>query len=312
MPSSVTLERFIAKVESNAHAEAIEEFYTLGASMQENDLEPRRGREHLAAHERKVLARMRSVRSRCVRPVFVNGDLAVIRWVFEFETNDGGRLRMEELAYQRWEGDRIAEERFFYDPRQLAPSLFLAGGYRAAEMHEDDVPRLQAFFEANPEYDVAVFGTPPAPGKAREEFDERIPPDFRYERRWMLKFTQPDGAMVAMASVVSNMMAEGVWHIGLFIVATRLHGSGAAREIYAALEGWMRERGARWLRLGVVVGNSRAERFWESLGYVETRRRLALEMGARVNDLRVMAKPLAGGAIAEYLAMVARDRPESP
>jgi hypothetical protein len=28
---------------------------------------------------------------------------------------------MEELAYQRWEEDRIAEEQFFYDPSQLAP-----------------------------------------------------------------------------------------------------------------------------------------------------------------------------------------------
>jgi hypothetical protein len=28
---------------------------------------------------------------------------------------------MEELAYQRWEGERIAEEKFFYDPAQLVP-----------------------------------------------------------------------------------------------------------------------------------------------------------------------------------------------
>jgi hypothetical protein len=28
---------------------------------------------------------------------------------------------MEELAYQRWEGDRIAEETFFYDPAQRVP-----------------------------------------------------------------------------------------------------------------------------------------------------------------------------------------------
>jgi hypothetical protein len=28
---------------------------------------------------------------------------------------------MEELAYQRWEGDRVVEERFFYDPKQLTP-----------------------------------------------------------------------------------------------------------------------------------------------------------------------------------------------
>jgi SnoaL-like polyketide cyclase. len=122
MPSKDALERFIAKVESNAHAEAIEEFYTTGASMQENGEPPRVGRDVLAAHERKVLARMRTVRSRCVRPVFVNGDYAVIRWVFDFEALDGKRTRIEELAYQRWEGDAIAEEKFFYDPRQLAPA----------------------------------------------------------------------------------------------------------------------------------------------------------------------------------------------
>ena len=28
---------------------------------------------------------------------------------------------MEELAYQRWEGERIAEETFFYDPAQRVP-----------------------------------------------------------------------------------------------------------------------------------------------------------------------------------------------
>ena len=28
---------------------------------------------------------------------------------------------MEELAYQRWEGERIAQEQFFYDPVQLVP-----------------------------------------------------------------------------------------------------------------------------------------------------------------------------------------------
>ena len=44
MPTADTLERFIARVEQNAHAEAIEEFYTPGASMQENQAAPRVGR----------------------------------------------------------------------------------------------------------------------------------------------------------------------------------------------------------------------------------------------------------------------------
>jgi hypothetical protein len=118
MPTTDTLERFIARVEENAHAEAIEEFYTVFASMQENQKTPRVGRDQLVARERKLLARARSVRSRCIRPVLVNGNHVVVRWIFEFEWLDGTRSTMEELAWQRWDGERIDEEQFFYDPAQ--------------------------------------------------------------------------------------------------------------------------------------------------------------------------------------------------
>jgi hypothetical protein len=121
MPSAETLERFIARVESNAHVEAIQEFYAEHASMQENNAPPRVGREVLVAHETKALAMAASVTSQCVRPVFVNGDHVVIRWIFEFTGHDGSRRRIEELAWQRWEGERIAQEQFFYDPKQFAP-----------------------------------------------------------------------------------------------------------------------------------------------------------------------------------------------
>jgi hypothetical protein len=121
MPTIETLERFIARVEQNAHAEACEEFYTVNSSMQENQSMPRVGRDSHVANERKVLARAKSVTSKCVRPVFVNGDNVVIRWIFHFEWLNGTVTHMEELAYQRWESERIAEETFFYDPAQQAP-----------------------------------------------------------------------------------------------------------------------------------------------------------------------------------------------
>jgi hypothetical protein len=121
MPSTATLEKFVARVESNAHAEAIEEFYTENASMRENRKEPRAGRDALVAREKKTLARAKSVESICVRPVLMAGDRVVVRWIFRFEWLDGTRTELEELAYQRWEGERIAEEEFFYDPAQLAP-----------------------------------------------------------------------------------------------------------------------------------------------------------------------------------------------
>jgi hypothetical protein len=84
MPTNDTLDRFIARVEQNAHVEAVEEFYATGSSMQENQSPPRVGRDKHIVAERNVMSR-------------------------------------EELAYQRWEGERIAEETFFYDPAQRVP-----------------------------------------------------------------------------------------------------------------------------------------------------------------------------------------------
>jgi hypothetical protein len=121
MPTVETLERFIARVEANAHVEAVEEFYTEHASMQENQSTPRIGRDAHVANERNVLSKTKTLTSRCIRPIFVSGDRVVVRWMFRFEWLNGTATHMEELAYQRWEGERIAEETFFYDPAQRVP-----------------------------------------------------------------------------------------------------------------------------------------------------------------------------------------------
>jgi ketosteroid isomerase-like protein len=121
MPTPATLNAFIARVEQNAHAEACEEFFTPDASMQENMAPPRVGRDRHVAAEQRVMARAKTVHSRCVPPVFVDGDHVVIRWVFRFEWQDGTVTQMEELAYQRWQGEQIAQEQFFYDPAQRVP-----------------------------------------------------------------------------------------------------------------------------------------------------------------------------------------------
>ena len=87
--------------------------------MQENQSPPRVSRDVLVAHEKAALARAASVMSTCVAPVLVNGDHVVIRWVFEFTRLDGRKNRIEKLAWQRREGEQIAQETFFYDPVQF-------------------------------------------------------------------------------------------------------------------------------------------------------------------------------------------------
>jgi GNAT superfamily N-acetyltransferase len=188
--------------------------------------------------------------------------------------------------------------------------LFSAGDGWATEMSAAGIPELQRFFEANPDYHLAVEGAPPGPAAAQEEFTAELPAGWPFDKRWLLRFADKDGSMIAMADLIENLFADGVWHLGLFIVATHLHGRGTAPALYEALESWLRAQGCRWIRLGVVEGNARAERFWDRLGYLEVRRRLGIEMGLRTNNVRVLVKPLANGSLRQYLAAVARDRPE--
>ena len=114
---------------------------------------------------------------------------------------------------------------------------------------------------------------------------------------------------MAMASVVVDLLASGVWHIGLFIVATERHGTGVASQLHGCIQAWAERHGARWMRLGVVQGRLRAERFWERHGYVTTKLREGVLMGQRTKTLRVMVKPLSGNTVQDYLGHVPRDRP---
>jgi ketosteroid isomerase-like protein len=119
MPARERVQALVAMVEAGKFVEAIEQFYTEDATMQENNAPPRGPRDRLVAHERGVMASFRSIQALPGSACVVDGDVAVIRWTFVFTRKDGASFRMEELAHQRWRGDRVAEERFFYDPAQI-------------------------------------------------------------------------------------------------------------------------------------------------------------------------------------------------
>ena len=191
-------------------------------------------------------------------------------------------------------------------------ALFKAGAAHTAWcIDEAGLPFLQAFFDANPEYFLQVYGEPALLDEARQEFEDRPPAGIPYESLWLIGFFDLDGQLDAVASVTGGFFHPSVWHLGLFIVATRRHGDGLAATFYSTLEGWIREQGAQWLRLGVVIGNQRGERFWRRQGFHELRQRGPVDMRGRAQTLSVMMKPLAGGADADYLALVQRDHPDS-
>ena len=120
MASRERVAALIKRVEEGRFVEALQEFYAEDATMQENGQAPRIGLKKLIEHERGVMAAFKEIRTLPVTTCLVEGDRVLINWVFEFTRPDGTGFRMDELALQRWRGDRVAEERFYYDPAQLA------------------------------------------------------------------------------------------------------------------------------------------------------------------------------------------------
>jgi len=119
------------------------------------------------------------------------------------------------------------------------------------------------------------------------------------------------GALLGTLVLVADLGAPGVWHIALLLVDQAQHGSGLAAQVLAGLQAWAGGQGARWLRLGVVVGNLRAQRFWLRQGFTVTPLRRGIDTGGRPNDMQVMMKLLAGGTLADDLTLVPRDAPDA-
>lgn len=195
------------------------------------------------------------------------------------------------------------------DPQAL-PGCSIEG-IRVVELQGRDEAELQRFFAQAPDYFLAVNGEPATPNEAREELQGQLPPGWRCRRMYWLGYRDGQGQLVAVVNIAADLLALGVWHIGLLLVDPRLHGTGLAQRLHRDLEAWAVTQGAEWLRLTVVLGNTKAERFWPKLGYVTVRIREGIRMGRQVNRVAIQVKALAGGQVDDYLRRVARDRADA-
>ena len=181
-------------------------------------------------------------------------------------------------------------------------------GLHTVKLTPDQAPALQRFFQDNPAYFLATSGEPAGPDEAHEEITGEVPAGWGFTKKWVVGYADDRGSLAAMVNVITDLLAPAVFHIGTFIVATSRHGTGDAQVLYRGLEDWSVVNGAQWMRLGVVKGNSRAERFWASAGYLPVRERVGIRMGERTTTVRNMVKPLGGADLETYFALVPRDR----
>ena len=119
MPSRDIVEAFAKRLENGEFVEAIEQFCTPDAVTYENNTAPTIGRDKLVAKERGLLAASKEVKAVRIGPSLIEGDQVATRWSFSFTSAEGVTRTLEEVAWQTWRGDKLIEERFYYDPKQL-------------------------------------------------------------------------------------------------------------------------------------------------------------------------------------------------
>ncbi|PPQ19082.1 SnoaL-like domain-containing protein [Bradyrhizobium shewense] len=119
MPSRDVVEAFAQRLEAGDFIGAIEQFCTPDAATYENNGAPTIGRDKLVAKERAVLAASKEVRAVRIGPSLIDGDHVATRWNFSFTNAEGVSRTLDEIAWQTWRGDKLVEERFYYDPKQL-------------------------------------------------------------------------------------------------------------------------------------------------------------------------------------------------
>lgn len=118
MSTLENVKALIGLVEQGKYLEAIERFYAPDATMQENLGPVRAGLPALLENERAALARVTSICLERVDSLVVDGERAAINWVFIITDTEGRKVRLDEIAYQRWQDGKIVSERFYYDPAQ--------------------------------------------------------------------------------------------------------------------------------------------------------------------------------------------------
>jgi hypothetical protein len=97
--------------------EAFEKYYHKDVVMVEANGEARKGKEVNRKFETEFLGSVKEFHGSGVNSITSNekdGVTTVESWM-DVTFKDGKRVKMEQVAVQRWQGDQIIKERFYYN-----------------------------------------------------------------------------------------------------------------------------------------------------------------------------------------------------
>ena len=129
---------------------------------------------------------------------------------------------------------------------------------------------LQSLLERCSDYYELHEGEPPGASAATDEFD--LPERFSSYEVVILGYRNRDN-LIAEMSLLRDYPTPGEWWMALFVVDPAMRGRGLGARICEGTFAWLKSLGGTTMVLAADEENPRGQKFWQSLGFVETGRR---------------------------------------
>ncbi len=97
--------------------EAFEKYYADDVVMQENETEPRVGKEVSRKYEEAFVGGIITVHEMKILGVAYGDNYAVIESFMDITHKDWGRAARAQVAVQHWENGKIVKEKFYYNSK---------------------------------------------------------------------------------------------------------------------------------------------------------------------------------------------------
>lgn len=175
-----------------------------------------------------------------------------------------------------------------------APPVALAlDGYSLSPILTEEADELQRLFERCDEYFELQEGAPAAPDAAAHDLAD-LPPGKLASDKYALGLRNPAGELVGYVDLVRDYPGEGVWWLGLLLLAPELRNRGLGARIFDALADRAAREGARSIRLGVLEQNEAAARFWRRRGFQTLSKGTFTARSGRASAVTIMHLALRG------------------
>ena len=96
--------------------DAFEKLYADDVVMQENQDEPRRGKDTNRVYEQAFFGNIAEFHGAKLGGVAVNGDRSFSEWTFDVTFKDGARMTNDQVTARTWRDGQVVFERFYYTP----------------------------------------------------------------------------------------------------------------------------------------------------------------------------------------------------